>query len=105
MMEDNLTKAKKYLMKPKELCPTASVVQTMQTQGSISLHESKDIAKMQKTLIKKEREYSRTFPKYDRRIEERTRLVSKNLLSCQRVKSRDGWSRSSKVRDLWSNGG
>ena len=65
LMEDNLTKAKRALMKPKELCPTASVVQSMQTQGSINIHEAKDIAKMQETLIKKEREYSRTFPKYN----------------------------------------
>ena len=57
LMEDNLTKAKRALMKPKELCPTASVVQSMQTQGSINIHEAKDIAKMQETLIKKEREY------------------------------------------------
>ena len=65
LMEDNLTKAKRALMKPKELCLTATVVQTMQTQGSINIHEAKEIAKMQETLIKKEREYSRTFPKYN----------------------------------------
>ena len=55
LMEDNLTKAKRALMKPKELCPTSKVIQSMQNQGSISVMEAKEIAKMQETLIKKER--------------------------------------------------
>ena len=66
LMEDNLTKAKRALMKPKELCPTARMVQTMENQVNISIQEAKDIAKMQETVIKKEREYGRTFPKYNR---------------------------------------
>ena len=66
LMEDNLTKSKRALMTPKELCPTARVVQTMERQGSINIQEARDIAKMQETLIKKDREYGRTFPKYNR---------------------------------------
>ena len=66
LMEDNLTKAKRALMTPKKLCPTGSVVQSMQTQGSINISEAKDIAKMQETLIKKEKEYSRTFMEQSR---------------------------------------
>ena len=56
LMEDNLTKAKRALMKPKELCPTSRVIQSMQDQGSIGIMEAQEIAKMQETIIKKERE-------------------------------------------------
>ena len=63
LMEDKLTKAKRTLMTPKELCPTAMVVQAMGNQATISLQEAKEIAKMQETLIKKDREYGKTFPK------------------------------------------
>ena len=32
-MEDNLTKAKKALMSPKQLCPTAAVMHMMETKN------------------------------------------------------------------------
>ena len=33
LMEDNLTKAKKALMSPKHLCPTAAVMHMMETKN------------------------------------------------------------------------
>ena len=37
-MEDNLTKAKKALMTPKQLCPTAAIVHKMETKNPRAGH-------------------------------------------------------------------
>ena len=57
-MEDILTKAKKALMNPKQLCPTAAVVHTMETGEQ----DSEKLAKLREILIKKTRVYSDSFP-------------------------------------------
>ena len=64
MMEDNLTKAKRILITPKNLCPTGEVVYAMENKATPGEQCAKEIAKMKETLIKKIREYSNTFPKY-----------------------------------------
>ena len=46
LMEDNLTQAKRALMTPKELCPTAKVVRAMENQATINIQEAREIAKM-----------------------------------------------------------
>ena len=57
LMEDNLTKAKKALMTPNQLCPTAAVVHMMEAKGPWE-QELREIP------IKKTRAYSESFPKY-----------------------------------------
>ena len=64
LMEDNLTKAKRILMTPKKLCPTAAIVYAMEGKANPGEQAEREIAKMKETLIKKTREYSITFPKY-----------------------------------------
>ena len=63
-MEDNMTKAKRILMTPKKLCPTAAIVYAMERKVNSGEQDGREIAKMKETLIKKTREYSITFPKY-----------------------------------------
>ena len=62
-MEDNLTKAKRALMTPKQMCPTAAVVHMMENK-SPGEQDAEKLAKMREILIKKTREYSKTFSKY-----------------------------------------
>ena len=62
-MEDNLTKAKKALMTPKQLCPTAAVVHALETK-SPGEQDAEKLAKLREILIKKTRAYSESFPKY-----------------------------------------
>ena len=62
-MEDNLTKAKKALMTPKQLCPTAVVVYAMETK-SPGKQDAEKLAKLREILIKKTRVYSDSFPNY-----------------------------------------
>ena len=64
LMEDNLTKAKKALMTPKRLCPTATVVYAMEAKDPEQQDQEK-LAKLREVLIKKTREYSDSFPKYN----------------------------------------
>ena len=63
-IEDNLTKAKRILMSPKKLCPTAVVVYVMECKVNPGEQDARDIAKMKETLFKKTREYSIKFPRY-----------------------------------------
>ena len=65
LMEDNLTKAKRAIMITKELCPTGAVVQAMMNQPNQNMHDAERIAKMKETIIRKNREYMNTFPKYN----------------------------------------
>ena len=66
LMEDNLTKAKRALMTPKQLCPTAAVVQAIENKVNPGEQDAEKLAKLKETLIKKTREYSKSFPKYNR---------------------------------------
>ena len=68
LMEDNLTKAKRILMTPKKLSPTAAVVYSMEHKANPGEQDAREIAKMKETLIMKTREYSITFPKYSREL-------------------------------------
>ena len=54
LMEDNLTKAKKALMTPKQLCPTATVVHAMEAKGP-GEQDVEKLAKLREVLIKKTR--------------------------------------------------
>ena len=63
LIEDNLTKAKKALMTPKQLCPTAAVVQPMEAK-SPGEQDAEKLAKLREVLIKNTRAYSESFPKY-----------------------------------------
>ena len=65
LMEDNLTKAKRALMTPKQLCPTAAVVQVIENKANPGEQDEEKLAKRKETLIKKTREYSKSFPKYN----------------------------------------
>ena len=56
LMEDNLTKAMRILMTTKKLCPTATVVYTMECKANPGEQDAREIAKMKDTLIKKTRE-------------------------------------------------
>ena len=65
-MEDNLTKAKRALMAPKQLCPTIAVVQAKENKANPGEQDAEKLAKLKETLIKKSREYSKSFTKYTR---------------------------------------
>ena len=66
LMEDNLTKAKRALMIPKQLCPTGAVVHSMENKANPGEQDAEKLAELKETLIKKTREYSKSFPKYNR---------------------------------------
>ena len=63
-MEDNLTKAERALMTPKQLCPTGAVVHTMEDKKNPGEQDAAKLAKLRETLIRKTREYSKSFSKY-----------------------------------------
>ena len=63
LMEDNLTKTKRALMTPKQLCPTAALVHAMENKIPGEQNTEK-LAKLREILIKKTRDYSKSFPKY-----------------------------------------
>ena len=65
LMEDNLTKAKRGIMVKKVLCPTGEAMQAMLSQTSRTMQDVERIAKGRETIIKKNREYVNTFPKYN----------------------------------------
>ena len=50
-MEDNLTKAERALMTPKQLCPTAAVVHAMEAKGP-GEQDAEKLAKLREVLIK-----------------------------------------------------
>ena len=65
LMEDNLTKAKRAIMVPKVMCPTAEAMQAMLALPNLSVSDMEKVAKGKETIIKKTREYVNTFPKYN----------------------------------------
>ena len=48
MMEDNLTKAKRILITPKNLCPTGEVVYAMENKATPGEQDTREIAKKKK---------------------------------------------------------
>ena len=58
LMEDNLTKAKRVLMTPKQLCPTGVVVQVIENKANPGEQDAEKLAKLKETLFKNTREYS-----------------------------------------------
>ena len=64
MMEDNLTKAKRALMTPKQLCPTGANVPALESNVNPGEQDVHKLTKLREVLIKKSREYRTTFPKY-----------------------------------------
>ena len=62
-MEDKLNKAKRALMTPKQLCPTGVGVQAIENKTNPGEQDAEKLAKLKETLIKKTREYIKSFPK------------------------------------------
>ena len=64
LMEDNLTKAKRALMAPKQLCPTGVNVHAIESKANPREEDVEKLTKLREVLIKKSREYCTSFPKY-----------------------------------------
>ena len=60
-MEDNLTKAKRALMIPKQLCPTGANVHALESKANPGEQDEDKLTKLREVLIKKSREYCTTF--------------------------------------------
>ena len=65
LMEDNLTKAKRALMAPKQLCPTGSNICSRERKVNIGEQNVDKLTKLREVLIKKSRDYRTSFPKYN----------------------------------------
>ena len=52
-------------MTPKQLCSTGVVVQAIENKANPGEQDAEKLAKLKETLIKKTREYSKSFPKYN----------------------------------------
>ena len=52
-------------MTPKQLFPTGVVVQAIENKANPGEQDAEKLAKLKETLIKKTREYSKSFPKYN----------------------------------------
>ena len=65
LMEDNLTKAKRAIMVEKVMCPTQEAMQAMLSIPTQSATDMEKIAKAEETIIRKNREYVNTFPKFN----------------------------------------
>ena len=65
IMEDNLTKTKRALMAPKQLCPTGLNIQSKDRKNNIKEKDEATLTKLRETLIKKSKDYHASFPKYD----------------------------------------
>ena len=63
-MEDNLTKAMRALMAPKQLCPTGANIQTIENKSNLGEQDVEKLTKWREVLIKKSRDYQTSFPKY-----------------------------------------
>ena len=65
LMEDNLTKAERALMAPKQLSPTGANIKAIESKANLVELDMENLAKWREILIKKSRDYSTTFPKYN----------------------------------------
>ena len=66
LMEDNLSKAKRALMSPKQLCPSGLNIQAIESKNHIGEKDKSILLKLRETMIRKNREYRTLFPKYSR---------------------------------------
>ena len=66
LMEDNLTKAKRALMVPRQLCSSGLNIQAIEHKNQIGEKDMTILSKLRKTIIRKSREYRTLFPKYNR---------------------------------------
>ena len=57
LMEDNLTKAMRALMAPKQLFPTGANIQTIETKVNFREQDVDKPTKLRETMIKKSRDY------------------------------------------------
>ena len=64
LMEDNLAKAKRALMAPKQLCPSGLNIQAKECKNQIRERDMSKLSKLRETMIRKSREYCTLFPKY-----------------------------------------
>ena len=65
LTEDNLTKAKRALMTPKQLCPLGLEIQTIQGKAQTGERDVSTLTKLREMMIRKSREYLMTFFKYN----------------------------------------
>ena len=56
LMEDNLTKAKKALMAPKQLCPRGLNIQTIEKKVNLGEQDVDKLTTLREALIKKSRD-------------------------------------------------
>ena len=65
LMEDNITKAKRAIMAPKQLCPTGANIKAIESKANLGELDMEKLAKCREILIKKSCDYSTSFPKYN----------------------------------------
>ena len=65
IMEDNLTKAKRARMAPKQLCPTGSNIRSIERKVNVGEKDEETLTKLREVLIKKSRDFRTSFPKYN----------------------------------------
>ena len=65
LVEDNLTKAKRALMIPKQLCPSGLEIRAIEGKAQIGESEVSMLTKLRETMIRKSREYRMSFLKYN----------------------------------------
>ena len=66
LMEDNLTKAKRALMAPKQLCLSVLKIQSIERKAHIGERDKSTLTKLREMMIRKSREYRMSFRKYNR---------------------------------------
>ena len=66
LMEDNLTKAKRALMAPKQLCPSGLNIQSIERKAHKGERDESILTKLIEMMIRKSREYLMSFSKYSR---------------------------------------
>ena len=57
LIKDNLNKAKRALMTPKQLCPTGANIQTIESKANLEEQDVEKLTKWREVLIKKSRDY------------------------------------------------
>ena len=66
LMEDNLTKAKRALMAPKQLCPSGLNIQSIERKAHKGERDESILTKLIEMMTRKSREYLMLFSKYSR---------------------------------------
>ena len=64
LMENNLTKSKRFLMAPKQLCPSGLNIESIKRKVQIGERDVTILTKLREMMIRKSRECSISFPKY-----------------------------------------